>query len=106
MQPPVSKHTSNRAPRRTAGRTAVCVGITAALGGAVLLVAILDRGVTPTGWRFGAAVVLVALSELLRIPFWRERTTKRYSERTLDPIQSWPAGDEVGKNWVSRKFGR
>jgi diguanylate cyclase (GGDEF)-like protein len=66
MQPPVSKHTSNMAPRRTA----VCVGITAALGGAVLLIAILDRGVSPTGWRFGAAVVLVALSELLRIPFW------------------------------------
>ena len=66
MQPPVSKHASNGAQRRTA----VCVGITVALGAAVLLVALVNRGVTPTSWRFGAAVVLVALSELLRIPFW------------------------------------
>jgi diguanylate cyclase (GGDEF)-like protein len=66
MQPPVSMHTSNKAQRRTAA----CVGVTVALGAAVLLVALVNRGVAPTGWRFGAAAVLVALSELLRIPFW------------------------------------
>jgi diguanylate cyclase (GGDEF)-like protein len=66
MHPPVSINTSNGAKRRTA----VCVGLTVALGVAVLLVAIFNRGHTPTVWRFGVAILLVALSELLRLPFW------------------------------------
>ena len=51
-------------------RTAVCVGVTVALGSAVLLVAIMSVGAIPAFWRLGVAVLLVALSELLRLPFW------------------------------------
>ncbi len=51
-------------------RTAACVAVTAALGAVVLLISILNRGETPDLWRFAVAVVLVGLSELLRLPFW------------------------------------
>jgi diguanylate cyclase (GGDEF)-like protein len=54
----------------TKRRTAVCVSLTVALGVVVLLAAVFNRGETPIAWRFGLAILLVALSELLRLPFW------------------------------------
>ena len=66
MQPPVSTIVTPDARRRTA----VCVGFTAALGGVVLFTAVMSSGATPDAWRLGVVIVLVALSELLRLPFW------------------------------------
>jgi diguanylate cyclase (GGDEF)-like protein len=69
MQPPVSVTDSvnDSIIRR---RTLATVGCIVALGAVVLTVAIFERGATPTAWRFCVAVLLVALSELLRLPIW------------------------------------
>ena len=66
MQPPVSATDSVNVRRRTLAT----VGCVVVLGGGALTAAILERGTTPTAWRFGVAVLLVALSELLRLPIW------------------------------------
>ncbi len=66
MQPPVSMTITPHLRRR---RTVV-VGVVIGLGLAVLLVAFFNRGDAPAAWRFGLAALLVAMSELLRLPFW------------------------------------
>ncbi len=66
MQPPVSVTDSFDARRRTFAT----VGCIVALGAAVLIGAYFSRGHAPIPWRFGVAVLLVALSELLRLPLW------------------------------------
>ena len=66
MQPPVSVTDSVNVRRRTLAT----VGCIVAFGAVVLVVAIFERGATPAPWRFCVAVLLVALSELLRLPIW------------------------------------
>jgi diguanylate cyclase len=66
MQPPVSVTDSFDVRRRTLAT----VGCVVALGVLVLFAALLDRGAAPTAWRVGVVVLLVALSELLRLPLW------------------------------------
>ncbi len=66
MQPPVSVTDSVNVRRRTLAT----VGCIVALGAVVLAVALFERGATPVPWRFCVAVLLVALSELLRLPIW------------------------------------
>ncbi len=51
-------------------RTTACVAVVIGLGLTALLIAFLNRGVPPAFWRFGLAVLLVTMSELLRLPFW------------------------------------
>ncbi len=51
-------------------RTSLVVGTIVVLGLIVLALAILDRGATPEFWRFAIVIVLVAMSELIRLPLW------------------------------------
>jgi diguanylate cyclase len=51
-------------------RTFATVGCTVVLGTIALVVACVDEGRGPVPWRFGVAVLLVALSELIRLPIW------------------------------------
>jgi diguanylate cyclase (GGDEF)-like protein len=66
-------------------RTVWCVGVTVALGAVVLLLAVLRRGDTPTFWQFAVAILLVAMSELLRLPLWHrgERLSVGWGEAAV-----------------------
>ncbi len=66
MQPPVSVTDSFDVRRRTLAT----VGCTVALGAIALAAAVAVEGHSPILWRFGLAILLVALSELIRLPIW------------------------------------
>ena len=51
-------------------RTLATVGCTVVLGAFALGWAFVDEGHHPVPWRLGVAVLLVALSELIRLPIW------------------------------------
>jgi diguanylate cyclase (GGDEF)-like protein len=51
-------------------RTLATVGCTVVLGAIALVGAFVDEGRGAVPWRFGLAVLLVALSELIRLPIW------------------------------------
>ena len=51
-------------------RTLATVGCTVVLGAVALGWAFVDEGHHPVPWRLGVAVLLVALSELIRLPIW------------------------------------
>jgi diguanylate cyclase (GGDEF)-like protein len=51
-------------------RTLATVGCIVVLGAIALAAAFVDEGHSPIPWRFGLAILLVALSELIRLPIW------------------------------------
>ncbi len=81
MQPRVSVTDSVNVRRHTLAT----VGCIVALGAVVLTIAVLERGASPTAWRFIVAVLLVAASELLRLPIWHrgERLTIGWGEAAV-----------------------